>query len=176
MVARNFKTYDAVCSVGHIVREGLDVGEVRVPVVLTNGADDARVRAGELAAEDARRAEGVGVVDTGAVRLIIPRAVANQLQVPVVKPHRIRTGDGRSHAVDLVGPVHCALAGEDFFGTAAVIGDEILIGQMVLEETDLWVDCSGLRLVPNPNHPDGPESRAPRMHDFGAADDDPPPA
>ena len=96
----------------------------------------------------------------------------------MVKPHRIRTGEGKSHAVDLVGPVHYAIAGEEFIGTAAVIGDEILVGQMVLEETDLWVDCSGPRFVSNPNHPDGPESRAPRMHDLGAADDptDPVPA
>ena len=174
MVVRNFKKYDAVCSVGHIVREELDVGEVRVPVVLSNGADDARVRSGGLPAAEARRVEAIGVVDTGAVRLIIPRSVADDLKVPVVKPHRIRTGDGVSRPVDLVGPVHVAVAGEESLGTAAVIGDEVLLGQMVLEETDLWVDCTNLRLVPNPNHPDGPESRAPRMIDLGRVEPPPP--
>jgi hypothetical protein len=31
-----------------------------------------------------------------------------------------------------------------------------LLGQITLESTDLWADCRGQRLVPNPAHPDQP--------------------
>jgi hypothetical protein len=40
-----------------------------------------------------------------------------------------------------------------------VIGDEVLIGQTVLEKMDLFVDCTGKRLIPNPAHPDQPVSK-----------------
>jgi hypothetical protein len=37
-----------------------------------------------------------------------------------------------------------------------VLGSEVLIGQTVLESLDLLVDCTNLRVVPNPEHPDQP--------------------
>ena len=42
------------------------------------------------------------------------------------------------------------------FLSPLVLGDEILIGQTVLEKLDLYLDCAGRRLVPNPAHPDQP--------------------
>jgi hypothetical protein len=42
---------------------------------------------------------------------------------------------------------------------ALVLGDEVLIGQTVLEKPDLFVDCQGQRLVPNPAHPDRPVAK-----------------
>jgi hypothetical protein len=40
-----------------------------------------------------------------------------------------------------------------------VLGSEVLIGQTVLETLDLLVDCTNLRVVPNPDHPDQPVVR-----------------
>lgn len=37
-----------------------------------------------------------------------------------------------------------------------VMGNEILVGQTVLEMTDLFIDCANAKVVPNPDHPDGP--------------------
>ena len=38
-------------------------------------------------------------------------------------------------------------------------GNEVLIGQTVLETTDLLVDCKKQKVIPNPAHPDGPVFR-----------------
>jgi len=35
-----------------------------------------------------------------------------------------------------------------------VLGDEVLIGQIALERTDLMVDCTNQRVIRNPAHPD----------------------
>ena len=40
-----------------------------------------------------------------------------------------------------------------------VLGDEVLIGQTVLEKLDLLPDCTNHRLIPNPAHPDQPVSK-----------------
>ena len=37
-----------------------------------------------------------------------------------------------------------------------MFGDEVIIGQTVLEKLDLHVDCRGQPLYPNPAHPDQP--------------------
>jgi hypothetical protein len=37
---------------------------------------------------------------------------------------------------------------------ALVLGDEVLIGQTLLEKMDLLVDCPNQRIIPNPAHPD----------------------
>ena len=37
-----------------------------------------------------------------------------------------------------------------------VVGNEVLIGQVILEKLDLLVDCKNQRLIPNPEHPDYP--------------------
>jgi len=42
---------------------------------------------------------------------------------------------------------------------AYVLGDEVLIGQTILEKLDLFVDCAHNRLVPNPAHPDQPVNK-----------------
>ena len=41
-----------------------------------------------------------------------------------------------------------------------ILGDEVLIGQTVLDKLDLQVDCANHRLVPNPAHPDQPVTKA----------------
>ncbi len=48
------------------------MGEVRVTVKLTNGADDALFRLDQLSSEKVRQAQAVALVDTGAVRTIVP--------------------------------------------------------------------------------------------------------
>jgi len=37
-----------------------------------------------------------------------------------------------------------------------VLGDEVIIGQTVLEVIDMFVDCVNQKLIPNPAHPDQP--------------------
>ena len=62
--------------------------------------------------------------------------------------------DGRKEAVSLTEPLVVELHGRDTLEDALVLGDEVLIGQTVLEKLDLFVDCHGGRVVPNPAHPD----------------------
>jgi len=51
------------------------------------------------------------------------------------------------------------LVDRDVIEEALIFGDEVLLGQTVLERTDLLVDCANNRLVANPAHPDGPVYR-----------------
>ena len=67
--------------------------------------------------------------------------------------------DGRRDVVGLSEPIKVGIMGRDTVDEALVLGDEVLIGQTVLEKLDLLVDCTNRKLVPNPAHPDQPVSK-----------------
>jgi hypothetical protein len=56
-----------------------DIGEVRVRVKLTNAVDQALVRRGLLRPEEVRTYEADALVDTGAVRCVLPSHVVQRL-------------------------------------------------------------------------------------------------
>ena len=135
------------------------MGEVRAQVTVRNGGDVGRVRAGELSASEVRQIVREGVVDTGAVQMVIPQAVADAAGLPTAGSHVVVLAGGERRQTRLVGPVSFEINGRETAGNAIVFGDEVLIGQIFLEATDQWVDCKNGQLVPNPNHPDGAATR-----------------
>lgn len=135
------------------------MGEVRVRAKLTNAADEALVRRGMLQPEQVRTCEADAFVDTGATRTVLPPDVVSRLGLGIRGQHVARYADGREEAVGMTEPVIVEIAGRNTVDEAMVLGDEVLIGQTVLEKLDLFVDCDGRRLVPNPAHPDYPVSR-----------------
>ena len=65
--------------------------------------------------------------------------------------------DGRIEAVDITEPLLFELLGRDTPDEAFVLGNEVLIGQTVLENLDLLSECARQRVVPA--HPEGPISK-----------------
>ena len=100
---------------------------------------------------------GFAMVDTGAVRSVIPQSVAQQLGIPTSSLRKVAYADGRTEEVPLAGPIRFVIEDRDTFDDAYVLGDEVLIGQTVLEKMDWLVDCTRQRLVPA--HPDGPVNK-----------------
>ncbi len=133
------------------------MGAVRVQVKLTNAIDEALVNRGLLNPTQLRVSETDALIDSGAVRTVLPRQVVQQLGLRIRSQQVAKYADGR--AVGLTGPVLIELEGRETTEAALVAGDEVLIGQTVLETLDLLVDCKNQRLVPNPAHPDYPVLR-----------------
>ncbi len=133
------------------------MGEVRVKVKLTNGSDQMLADVGGLAGTQVRSCEVEAMVDTDAVRSVIPRSVAQQLGVPSARSKTVACADGRAESVPVAGPLVFDIGGRDTYDDACVLGDEVLIGQTVLEKMDWLVDCTRQRLVPG--HPDGPVNK-----------------
>jgi len=135
------------------------MGAVRVPVKLTNAIDEALISRGLLNPSQLRTYEAEALVDSGAVRTVIPPGVAEQLGLRIRGQQIAKYADGREEAVGLTEPVIIEIQGRETTEAALVVGDEILIGQTVLETLDLLVDCRNQRLIPNPANPDYPVLR-----------------
>src|SRR5438105_1562870 len=132
------------------------MGEVRTKTLLTNAVDEALARRGQLAGDQVRRYEADALVDTGAVRSVLPAHVVQKLGLDIRGQRVAEYADGRKETVGVTAPVVIDIDGRDTLEEALVLGDEVLIGQTVLEKLDLFVDCSGQKLIPNPAHPDQP--------------------
>jgi clan AA aspartic protease len=132
------------------------MGAIRTKIILVNSVDEALSAMGQLAPEKVRRMEVDALVDTGAVSSVLPIQVVEQLGL-TLRGHRLaQYADGRTEVISVTGPVTFQVLGRETIEQAMVLGDQVLIGQTVLEKTDLLADCQHQRLVPNPAHPDQP--------------------
>jgi clan AA aspartic protease len=135
------------------------MGEVRIATLITNAVDEDLSRQGQLAPNEIRSYEADAMVDTGAVRSIIPPHVVERLGLTIRGKRVVEYADGRNDIVNVTGPVLFQILDRDTLEEALVLGDEVLIGQTVLEKLDLMVDCNSRRVVPNPAHPDQPVTK-----------------
>ena len=135
------------------------MGEVRVKAKLANAFDEELVRQGQLQKDAVRSYEADAVIDTGAVRCVLPQFVVTQLGLSLVDTRAAVYADGRVDSVPVTSPFSITLLGRRESEDALVLGDEVLIGQTALEKMDLLVDCANQKLVPNPAHPDQPVNK-----------------
>jgi clan AA aspartic protease len=132
------------------------MGEIRTKVLLTNAVDEALASQGKLPPGDVRKLEVDAVVDTGAVSSVLPPHVVERLGLVSRGTRVAQLADGHNEVVSVTGPVVFEIMTRNSIDDALVLGDEVLIGQTVLEKLDLLADCTNQRLVPNPAHPDQP--------------------
>ena len=132
------------------------MGEVRVKVTLTNALDRALARRGKIAEKDIRSYEANALIDTGAVSSVVPSNVMQQLGLQSDGQRVAEYADGRNDVVELTEPITFDIMGRKTTEGAMVLGDEVIIGQTVLEVLDLLVDCNNRKVIPNPAHPDQP--------------------
>jgi clan AA aspartic protease len=135
------------------------MGEIRAKVRLINAVDEALARRGQLAADRVRSYQADAMIDTGAVRTIIPVHVMQQLGLEARGQRVAEYADGRKESVNVTEPVVVEMLGRDTLEEALVLGDEVLVGQTVLEKLDLLADCANQRVFPNPAHPDQPVTK-----------------
>jgi len=126
------------------------VSRFSIEFEVANYSDMARARAGDVPRDQVRRMTIRGVVDSGASRLVLPKAVAKQLGLRPLRKVRVRYAGGRRALRTEVGDVYVKLAGRDGFFKAVLEPkrETALIGAIVLENLDFLVDCRKEKLVP----------------------------
>ena len=93
------------------------------------------------------------LVDTGAVHLCIPEHIAIQLDLEELYKREVTTADGKKHLVPYVGPIAIKFENRGCFTGALVLGDEVLLGAVPMEDMDVLVSPSKRALIVNPESP-----------------------
>ncbi len=135
------------------------MGEIRVSVKLSNAMDESIARSSKSRRKKIRTYTADALVDTGAVRSVLPAHVVHRLGLGIRGREIAEYADGRKDQVEVTEGVVFELLGRDCLEDALVLGDEVWIGQTMLERLDLHVDCDNRRIFPNPAHPDQPVNK-----------------
>ena len=135
------------------------MGEIVASMELENTVDRDNASNGLRDESMIRRATVEGVVDTGAVMLMLPENLVGSLGLRTRRQISVTYADERSETRPVAGPVTVQI-GNRFMTTDCVVGppsSEPLIGQLVMEALDLVADCGNRTLAPRPESPDMPQ-------------------
>jgi len=130
------------------------MGRFLIEFQVANNSDVELARRKKLKDSKVRRATILGLVDSGAAKLILPEAVVKQLGLEETGKVQVRYADGRRATRPEVSGVQVILLGRTGTYSAMVEPkrEHALIGAIILEDLDLLVDCNQQRLRPrDPN-------------------------
>jgi clan AA aspartic protease len=93
------------------------------------------------------------MADSGAVHLCIPEHVRIQLQLELLHEKEVTLADGSNRLVPYVGLLEIRFKNRLGFAGALVMGDNVLLGAIPMEDMDLVILPRERRLDVNPASP-----------------------
>ena len=100
------------------------------------------------------------LADTGSVFLIIPQHVRLQLALEEQGKKEITLVDGSRTMVPYVGPIETRFQNRVAYVGAIVMGDEVLLGAIPMEDMDLVVLPQRREVIVNPLNPNFASAKA----------------
>ena len=125
------------------------MGTVHASIMLSNPRHD-----------ELRPVEAQALVDTGTMYLCIPEHVAIQLRLEQDHEREVTLANGSKQLCPYVGPIYIRFEDRGCFTGALVLGDEVLMGAIPMEDMDLVVTPLARTVGRNPLSPNIPSSLA----------------
>lgn len=109
---------------------------------------------------DQKPVEVEALADTGATHLVIPDHIRIQLALDETSKKEITLADGSKKMVPYVGPVEAKFKNRVAYVGAIVMGDEVLLGAIPMEDMDLVVVPQQRTVEVNPLNPNFAAAKA----------------
>lgn len=93
------------------------------------------------------------LADTGAVHMCIPSHVQIQLKLEEIDKKEVTLADGCQKLFPYVGPIELRYKNRIGFAGALVMGDQVLLGAIPMEDMDLVVVPKTREVIINPSSP-----------------------
>lgn len=93
------------------------------------------------------------LADSGSVHLCIPEHIRIQLELEEISKKEATLADGRRELVSYVGPIDIRFKNRIGFAGALVMGDQVLLGAIPMEDMDLVIIPKTRTLDVNPSSP-----------------------
>ena len=98
--------------------------------------------------------EVVAMADSGALHLCIPEHIQIQLRLEAIDSKEVTLADGSKRLVPYVGPIELRFKNRvGFAGALVVMGNQVLIGAIPMEDMDLIIVPKMRTLDVNPDSP-----------------------
>lgn len=102
---------------------------------------------------DLAAVEVTALVDTGELHLCIPEHVRIQLKLEAIDQKEVTLADGSKQLVPYVGPIEIKFKNRTGFAGALVLGTQVLLGAIPMEDMDLIVIPKTRTVDVNPDNP-----------------------
>jgi len=102
---------------------------------------------------DSNPVEIEALADTGSVHLCIPEHIRLQLKLEQQDTKEVTIADGSKRLVPYVGPLEIRFKNRIGFAGALVMGDQVLLGAIPMEDMDLVVHPKTRSIDVNPDNP-----------------------
>jgi clan AA aspartic protease len=93
------------------------------------------------------------LADSGALHLCIPKHIAIQLDLEELYSREVTTADGSKHLCPYVGPIQLKFENRGCFTGALVLGTEVLLGAVPMEDMDVLLSPAKQAVIINPDSP-----------------------
>lgn len=93
------------------------------------------------------------LADTGSVHLCIPEHIQIQLELEEIDKKDVTLADGSEKLVPYVGPIELRFKNRVGFSGALVMGDQVLLGTIPMEDMDLIIIPKTRAIDVNPSSP-----------------------
>ena len=103
--------------------------------------------------EDLRPLEVTALADSGAYFFCLPLHVAQELHLETLTDKEITTADGKRTVCPYVGPVRVNFEDRACYVGAVVLGNQVFLGAIPMEDMDLVILLLEQRVAPNPLRP-----------------------
>lgn len=98
------------------------------------------------------------LVDSGSMFLCIPRHVALQLKLRELHTREVTVANNTKQLCPYVGPVFIKFQNRECMAGALVLGEQVLLGAIPMEDMDIKIDMQARKLVVNPASPNIPSA------------------
>ena len=117
------------------------------------GAVYAKLFFSNEARKDLRPVEIDALVDSGAYSMCIPELVRAELQLETMDIRKVELADGTIRDVEFVSPLGVRFDNRYTVAPAAVIGTEVLLGAIPMQDLDVIIDPKTEQLRVPPDRP-----------------------
>jgi clan AA aspartic protease len=100
------------------------------------------------------------LADSASVHLCIPQQVCDRLRLEELTDKEATLADGSTRMFPYVGPIEIRFNNRVGFTGALVMGDQVLLGAIPMEDMDLVIIPKTREIDVNPRSPDSATSRA----------------
>jgi len=135
------------------------MGMVYAKLKLLNAGDVILFKRGMLEEDKIRHVEVDATVDSGAMNMVVPKHIAVQLGLDHVDFTEVELANSESEKVEIVGPIEIRFANRISAVNVVVMGNEVLLGAIPMQDMDVVIDPRRERLIVNPENPYLPKKK-----------------
>lgn len=102
---------------------------------------------------DLRPLEVDALADSASLHLCLPEHMVVQLNLEESSRKEVTTADGKRHSCSYVGPVRVQFDNRESYTGALVLGPQVLLGALPMEDMDVLISPMQRKLIVNPDNP-----------------------